>query len=80
MTGRAPRSTLRALHPTLPSMPVESMISIVAPLDGAGDTGDAVEAFVDETVAVVMGKFALVAPAGIVTVAGTEATPKSVES
>ena len=31
------------------------MISIVAPLDGAGDTGDAVEAFVDETVAVLRG-------------------------
>src|SRR6266581_2763259 len=34
----------------------------------------------EETEAVVMVKFALVAPAGIVTLAGTEATPRSVES
>ena len=35
---------------------------------------------VEETDTVVIGKFALVAPPGIVTVAGTDATPKSVES
>src|SRR5205809_227453 len=36
-------------------MPVESLISIVAPLEGEGDTASAVEAFVDETVSVLRG-------------------------